>query len=447
MFLKNFRAFIFAVKVYILIAAIMKVRSKTFCILAVAACIAVPCIHSMTERVPSPQAYEPIVANTLSEERAFVTIDCGGKTFSYRDELIEPSDFTVSEELDSRRVNCPLEQKIEFVDMCLQRGADYETAMTTAFPLLKRTVDAVDKYLYKAPVDAKVVYKNGVFSVSHHKSGVALDRNRLFGGIYYSFKYFGSGKSVEAKTVELLPDVTYEQLKANLVLRGMYTTEYATSSADRAHNVAHAASKFDGISVAAGESVSFNRTVGERTSENGFKTAKIILDGKYVDGVGGGACQASTAVYNAALVAGLNARANAHTICPTYCMPGLDAMISSSSDLIITNTTEHAVFFSVKSYGKKTTVSIYGAPLDFTVVPESVVNATVPFEVDEFVDTEWKYFDKTAVHGDRLMVAPGREGYESSTYVKYYKNGKFVKRVKIRSNVYKPTPRLIAIAQ
>ena len=54
-----------------------------------------------------------------------------------------------------------------------------------------------------------------------------------------------------------------------------------------------------------GEKFSFNGVVGERSIKNGFYEAVEYAYGTEVMGVGGGSCQASTTVYQAAVEAGL----------------------------------------------------------------------------------------------------------------------------------------------
>lgn len=64
-----------------------------------------------------------------------------------------------------------------------------------------------------------------------------------------------------------------------------------------------AARRIDGTTVRPEEEFSFNAAVGARTKENGFQEAKVIQDGEFIIGVGGGVCQASTTLYNAAVLA------------------------------------------------------------------------------------------------------------------------------------------------
>lgn len=377
--------------------------------------------------------------------RVRITVVARDKTFVYTDEHIVPSDFTVSEEIDRRKINAPLEEKIELIDKCLAKGASYKTAISVCFPLLERVVDDAARYLFVPATDAEVKYTGGGFTVTQERAGRELDENKLYAGIYCSLKFSGGGE-VKAYTVKIQPQVTREQLKENLVLRGKYTTDFSSSTSARAHNVSLALTKFAGASVASGETLSFNGVVGARTEQNGFKSAKIIVDGQYTDGVGGGVCQASTALYNAALLADLHCSANAHSICPSYCPAGLDAMISSASDLLITNTTAHPVYISVKVQNGRGTVCFYGEKSVYNVVPESVTVKTVKCDEIENVDKNKVYFDETAVSGDRLLVSPGKDGVVSETYLKYYKDGGFVKRIKIRRNEYKALSRIIAVA-
>lgn len=376
---------------------------------------------------------------------AEVKINVDGETVVYTDSALVPSDFTVAEAMADRRINAPLVEKLQLVDEYLQNGADYKTALGVCFPLLDETVKKIAESLYVAPVDSEAKYSGGKFTATKERFGERLDEDRLYGGIYYSLK-FGSDYTVKATTVPLAPEVTQKELAARLLLRGEYTTDFTSSTKSRAHNVSLAVKKIDGVRIAAGQTLSFNGTVGARTEENGFESAKVIINGEYVDGVGGGACQASTAIYNAALVAGLDCAANAHSICPSYCPPGLDAMISSVSDLLITNNTGSDAYFSVSVSNGRATVRVFGAKDAYERVPESEIIKTVEYERREIVDTEHKFFDGSATSGDRLVATTGKDGYESVTYIKYYRDGKFVKRVKIRDNVYKSAPQITVIA-
>lgn len=374
-----------------------------------------------------------------------LTVLYGTDKYEYTDKPVEPSDFTVIEQIAARRINAPLPQKIEYIDECIARGADYKTAIRQCFPVLVRKLDGLCDSVFIAPTDAKTVYERGAFTVVPERVGRRINEEKLYASIYCAFKFSGGGE-VKATTSDIPPIITAEMLKAELWQRSSYTTDFTGSSEERAHNVKLALSKIGGIIIPAGETMSFNMAVGERTEANGFKQAKIIVDGKYIDGTGGGVCQASTAVYNAALIAGLSCAANAHSICPSYCPAGLDAMISSVSDLLITNTTTHSVYISVSVNGRKATVKIFGEKSEYKIEPESVVLGLDKYEEQELVDNEYKYFERGAVSGSRLLVSLGKDGVSSETYIKVYKDGQMIKRVKVRENTYRAVPQVIAVA-
>ncbi|MCH5350413.1 MAG: VanW family protein [Clostridiales bacterium] len=378
--------------------------------------------------------------------RAHIEIEANGKIFTYDDEEIIPSDFTVAEDIERRGINLSLEKKTEIIDEYLRGGADYKTAISVCFPRLITFINDIADTLYIPAKDSEVVYSGGVFRATDEVIGRRLDENSLYCSVYYTLRY-GTNERIKASTVKIYPNIKKNELLSTLVLRGQYTTNYASSTSMRADNIILALSKIDGMRIESGGVMSFNAVVGERTVENGYKTAKIISDGKYVDGVGGGVCQASTAVYNAALRAGLKCIANAHSICPSYCAPGLDAMISSVSDLVIYNNTDSAVYISAAADRKSATVKFFGVKNEFDkIVPESEVVAVEKYGETETVDYEHKYFSYDTPSGDRLLIAPGRDGYKSETYLCYYVNGILTKRDRIRANTYKSSPQIVAIA-
>lgn len=62
------------------------------------------------------------------------------------------------------------------------------------------------------------------------------------------------------------------------------------------------AEKINGKIISPNEEFSYNLTVGARTIEAGYKEAKIYSNGQVVDGIGGGICQLSSTLYNAAFL-------------------------------------------------------------------------------------------------------------------------------------------------
>ncbi|MBC7226621.1 MAG: VanW family protein [Thermoflexales bacterium] len=76
------------------------------------------------------------------------------------------------------------------------------------------------------------------------------------------------------------------------------------SPSGRDHNIRLAASKFDGLVIAPGETFSFNRYLGEVSAEAGYDEAYVTMGEQLAIEVGGGICQVSTTAFRAALRGG-----------------------------------------------------------------------------------------------------------------------------------------------
>ncbi|MEQ8173974.1 MAG: VanW family protein [Syntrophomonadaceae bacterium] len=121
---------------------------------------------------------------------------------------------------------------------------------------------------------------------------------------------------------------------------GAYYTKLINSPEGRTNNIVLSCAKLNGKILQSGEVLSFNRTVGQRTIEAGYKEAKIFVGQTVQNGLGGGICQTSTTLYNAGLEAGLKViERYRHTLPVTYCPSGQDATVSwGGADLKLKNT-------------------------------------------------------------------------------------------------------------
>lgn len=84
-----------------------------------------------------------------------------------------------------------------------------------------------------------------------------------------------------------------------------FTTDLFNRSDAQQTNIRLAASKLDGVTLRPGATFSFNDTVGRRCVEDGYAPAPALEAGGVVASPGGGICQLSSTLYNAALLAGL----------------------------------------------------------------------------------------------------------------------------------------------
>lgn len=107
----------------------------------------------------------------------------------------------------------------------------------------------------------------------------------------------------------------------------------------RSANIARAAEELDGTVLAPGETMSFNEVVGARTLERGFTWAPEIQGDELTTGIGGGTCQASSTLFNAAVFGALEiVERQSHSRPSSYAKLGLDAtVVYGKVDLRIKN--------------------------------------------------------------------------------------------------------------
>lgn len=207
-----------------------------------------------------------------------------------------------------------------------------------------------------------------------------------------------------------------------------YTTYFNAEERDRSENIAIAAGLIDGIILQAYGEFSFNQTVGRRTAEAGFRQAKIIVNGEYVLGVGGGVCQVSTTLYNAALKSGLTVTEfHPHTLRVSYVSPSRDAMVSSGSDLKLYNPYAHPVRLQATVFDGGLRVCFFGK------------NEGYRYEITSVLLGETSPPPPIIKTGDReeILRAP-KNGVKSEAYLERYRGEQLLERKRLRTDEYRP---------
>ena len=112
---------------------------------------------------------------------------------------------------------------------------------------------------------------------------------------------------------------------------------------------------------------SFNNCTGDSNLEsNGYKSAHVISEGKIIDGIGGGICQASSTIYNAAIRANMEVEErHNHQWASSYVPTGLDATIDYPNlDLVLSNPTDFQMFLECRVEGNTLYASVWGVKSD-----------------------------------------------------------------------------------
>lgn len=141
-----------------------------------------------------------------------------------------------------------------------------------------------------------------------------------------------------------------------------FSTEILNKDEDRIHNIKIAADEIDHTVLEPGEVFSFNKILGKRTEDKGYEKAPILLgNGDKGEGTGGGICQISTTLYNAALEADLEiVERHRHSEPIPYAEEGKDAtVVYNSKDLRFKNTKDYSIEILVSVSEDTVTVKLY----------------------------------------------------------------------------------------
>ncbi len=227
-----------------------------------------------------------------------------------------------------------------------------------------------------APVNAVLEFhpdSETIFAIQDETNGKAIEAAALIEQMKQTL-----GKRIETKIAAEFkaqpPEVTAALLKQQTQLVGECTT-VLTEDTVRNQNIKLAAIAVNGTVILPDAEFSFNALTGERTEEKGYNIAPAITGGKLVGEVGGGVCQVSSTVYDAALLAGLEVvERHPHSWPMYYVKAGMDAMVDygSKKDMRLKNTMTVPLYLVVRVDDAKRTLTarLYGMPLQEAVTVE-----------------------------------------------------------------------------
>ncbi|HLM33081.1 MAG TPA: VanW family protein [Gaiellaceae bacterium] len=178
-------------------------------------------------------------------------------------------------------------------------------------------------------------------------------------------------RSADLVIKEAEPALTTKEAKELGITRELvrYSSFY-TGTENRITNLKLATAHLDGTRIAPGATFSFNEQVGPRTEARGFRSAPVIVGGKYEEGIGGGVSQVATTVFNAAWEAGLKiTERTAHALYISRYPLGRDATVNYPEiDLKFENDTNHWLVMKGVSTETGISISLLGAPTGRRVV-------------------------------------------------------------------------------
>lgn len=139
---------------------------------------------------------------------------------------------------------------------------------------------------------------------------------------------------------------------------GCFTTEFNPKNKSRSSNIERASAAINEHIVEPGAVFSYNETVGPTSKKNGYKLGTIFIKGKMHEGYGGGVCQVSSTLYNAAANAGMHiVERHDHSLPVPYIETGRDAATSYGGiDFKFQNTKNYPV--KINSYVDNGKISV-----------------------------------------------------------------------------------------
>lgn len=231
----------------------------------------------------------------------------------------------------------------------------------------------------RAPVDAVVQPADGGkgFTVVPSNDGTLVEWEGLLAGLERA-AMSGARRYVPIPTTPAHPKLTTldaEQLGLRREIAS-FTTYFGAGNQARVNNIRQVASILDGTLVRPRETFSFNQSVGPRTKASGFDEAPVIRDGVLTPGVGGGICQVSTTLFNAAFFAGLPViERRPHSFFIDHYPVGRDATVSYGAvDLKFRNDSDTVILISVTATDRSVRVSLAAPEWD-----RNVTYTTTPF--------------------------------------------------------------------
>ncbi len=299
-------------------------------------------------------------------------------------------------------------------------------------------VDDLYNQIMSEPVDAGYKVENSQLVMVPHSMGRKIDKTALANIVAEVEKTEDAERALPVTFTK--PAITSDMTSAMLFRDELasFSTTFSTATENgrnRKYNMGLAAAKIDGLILLPGEEFSYNKVVGPRDIEHGYKEAHVYINGRVENGIGGGICQVSTTMYNAILKANLQVteRRN-HSFTVGYVPLGQDATAYyGGTDFRFINSTKWPVRLNAVVSGNKISFKLTGTneTPDKSVIISNKILSHTPHETKYFDDPNLQY-------GKTKIKQEGSDGYVVETYKTVKAAGKVISQTKLHTSSYKP---------
>ena len=344
----------------------------------------------------------------------------------------------------------PFEARYQHVWQTNQTGAYLYTEITYDKATARHLSQIIADSMYVQPVDASIYdfdFETRSFRFTPEQAGKAIDVELVYAHIIAYMDSRNYNAAIKLNTEAITPAVTADVLGRSFGRLSTYTTT-TTADKNRNTNIKIAAQAVTGTKMESGDVFSFNKATGKRTVDKGYLPADAIAGGVSMPDTGGGVCQVSSTLFNAAMLANMEiVYSSRHAWPSTYVDPGRDATVDwqswqtleQSLDFKFKNSSDYPIYIVAYMTGNNLnractcTVEIYGVAfqegITVDVVTELVSHTPAPIEPEMI-------FDETLAYGTEKVYRKARDGYTYITYRVYYQNGVEIGREEIRKSAY-----------
>lgn len=297
----------------------------------------------------------------------------------------------------------------------------------------------IDEIYNKVHTEAKdAYYTKDPFQIYPHVNGVDFDLEAA----REMLKEDKEEYEIDLKIT--IPKVTTSKIgpEAFPDLLSSFSTRYDASNYPRTTNLKLAMNKLNGVIVDAGETFSYNKTLGKRTAAAGYKEAGGYAAGGVVQTLAGGICQISSTLYDAVVYANLDIveRYN-HMFLAGYVGAGKDAtVVYGALDFKFKNTRKYPIMIKTSIGNGVAKIDIYGIKEDVEYDVDIITNVLsyTPFKV--IYEN-----DNSLAEGQQKVTQNGMNGCKSITYKVLKLNGAEVSRTVLSSDTYDPMNKIVKV--
>jgi vancomycin resistance protein YoaR len=303
-------------------------------------------------------------------------------------------------------------------------------------------IQLMEKDINKKPVNAEIeMISSGKFKISPDVKGYKLQSEQLQKQILDGINgELGKNITIKAPIEEVKAAVTADKLATIDTKISSFTTNYQTSSSERAYNIELSTKAINGKVLMPGDTFSFNEIVGERTAARGYKEAPVIIGNKIESGLGGGICQVSSTLYNAMLKTSVKSTQRVHHTLPSsYVALGLDATVDwGNIDYSFKNTLEYPIFIEGYTQNRNLYFNLYSNS-ELTKRTYSVTN-----EVYETINATVKTIDDPNIPlGQTIIEQKALNGFKVKVVKSIYENGSLISSEPVSNDYYQPVQGII----